>query len=105
MDKRTWAPFQSKAVQDICDHMTEQEKVAVESFAKVTGILTAICFAIPISFGVIFVISLKSINAIIALIIWISIGIFILLRRRTKAKELLCSTNWAKSQGYTPDKI
>jgi hypothetical protein len=105
MDWRTWAPFQSKAVKDICDQMTEQEKTAVESFSKVTGILVAICFAIPVSFGVMLIISLKSIYATIALIVWIIIGIFILLHRRTKSKELLYSTNWAKSQGYTPDKI
>ena len=105
MDWRTWAPFQSKAVKDICDHMTEQEKIAVESFAKVTGILVAICFAIPVSFGVMLIILLKSIYPTIALIVWITIGICILLHRRRKSKELLCSTNWAKAQGYMPDKV
>ena len=105
MDWRTWSPFQSKAVKDIFAHMTEQEKTAVRSFSRVSGLLSAICFALPISFGVMLVESLKSIYATIALILWIIIGVVILLHRRRKSKELLCSTKWAKSQGYTPDKI
>ena len=105
MDWRTWAPFQSKAVKDICAHMTEQEKSAAESFSKVTGLLAAIFFALPLSFGIMLVKSLKSIYATIALIVWIIIGVFILLQRRRKSKELLSSTNWSKSQGYTPDNI
>ena len=105
MDWRTWSPFQSKAVKDICAHMTEQEKTVVESFSKVTGLLAAIFFALPLSFGVMLVKSLKSVYATIPLIVWIAIGVFILLQKRKKSKELLCSTNWAKSQGYTRDKI
>jgi hypothetical protein len=105
MDWRTWAPFQSKAVKDICAHMTEEEKTAVESFSKVTGLLAAICFALPLSFGVMLVKSLESIYATTALIVWIIIGVLVLLQRRRKSKEILCSTNWAKSQGYTPEKI
>jgi len=105
MDWRTWAPFQSKAVKDIFAHMTAQEKAAVESFSKRSGLLAAICVAIPVSFGVMLVKSLKSIYATIALIIWIIIGVVILFHRRRKSKELLCSTEWAKSQGYTPDRI
>ncbi|MEI6166424.1 MAG: hypothetical protein WCS52_04460 [bacterium] len=105
MDWRTWSPFQSQAVKDICSHMTEDEKNAVTSYGANFGVMVAVFFAIPLSVGLT---SLRS--SIIglpglALLVWLIIGVFVLIHRRRKGKELLCSTQWAKSQGITPDKV
>ncbi|HQH17254.1 MAG: hypothetical protein KBG22_00890 [Smithella sp.] len=105
MDWKNWKPFQSKEVKDICNHLTEQEKMEVESFLKITGLMFAIFIVFPITFGILIIIPSKSSSLISVFIIWINMGTIILLYRYKKFKKLLCSTLWAKSQNYTPDKI
>ena len=105
MDLRTWSPFQSQTVKDICSHMTESEKSAVTSYGASFGVVVAVFFAIPLSVGLTFL--RPSIFGMpgIALLAWLVIGVFVIIHRRKKGKELLCSTEWAKSQGITADKI
>ena len=105
MDWKTLAPFQSEKIRNICSHMTEEEKKKSAQFGGVTGVFVAVFFAIPLSFGVIWAFKNKSIIAIFTSILWVLIGIPILLSRRRKGKELLCSTKYAQEQGYTIDKI
>ena len=105
MDWKTWAPFQSEKMKNICSHMTEKEKKKSAQFGGITGIFVAVFFAIPLSSGVIWVFKNKSIIAIFTIILWVLIGIPILWSRRKKGKELLCSTKYAQEQGYTIDKI
>ncbi len=105
MDWKTWSPFQSQTVKDICTHMTEDEKKAVSSYGAQFGMMVAVFFAIPLSVGFTFL--RPSIMGLpgLALLVWLAIGVFVLMHRRKKGKELLCSTQWAKSQGITPDKV
>ena len=39
MDWKTWSPFQSQTVKDICTHMTEDEKKAVSSYGAQFGMM------------------------------------------------------------------
>lgn len=105
MDWRTWSPFQSKIVKEICEHMTKDEKKAIASYGATFGVIAAVFFAIPLSFG--FAVLGKETFGLpgAILLAWMIIGIFVMLRRRRKGKELLCATEWAKSQGLTPDKL
>ena len=105
MDWRTWSPFQSQTVKDICAHMTADEKKSVSSFSGSEGVMIAIFFAIPLSFGVSFLGSRIFGLPGLALLAWLVIGVFVIMNRRRKKKELLCSTQWAKSQRITPDRI
>ena len=105
MDWKTWAPFQSEKMKNICSHMTEEEKKKSAQFGAITGIFVAVFFAIPLSFGLTWAFENKSIPAISVIIIWVLIGMPILFSRRRKGKELLCSTKYAQEQGYTMDKI
>ena len=105
MDWKTWSPFQSQTVKDICSHMTEDEKNGVTSYGARFGVVIAVFIAIPLSIGLSFlrpwIFGLPG----LALLAWLVIGVFVIMRQRRKGKELLCSTQWAKSQGITPDKI
>jgi len=104
MDKRTWAPFQSPTVKNICSNMTESEKNLVAAHGKSFGVKAAIFVVIPLVIGVDLRSSLVGLPGVIILL-WIMFGAVILTRQRKKGKELLCSTDWAKSQGITPDKL
>ena len=105
MDWRTWSPFQSQTVKDICAHMTPDEKKSVTSYGMGSGVIVAIFFAIPLSSGVSLLGSRIFGLPGLALLACLAIGVFLIVKRRRKEKELLCSTQWAKSQGITIDRI
>ena len=104
-DWRTWSPFQSQTAKEICAHMTADEKRSVTSFGLASGVIVAIFFAIPGSFGVSLLGSLIFGLPGIALLAWLVIGVFVTLHRRWKGRELRCSTEWAKSRGISADSV
>ncbi len=100
---KLWAPFQSDQIKLIIEHMTKDEEKQIKQFSAISGIIVAVFFAIPLSFGLTWAYKNNSPVAIVLIIVWVLIGIPILLLRRRKAKELLCATKWAKEQGYKPE--
>lgn len=99
--KSTWSRFQSDEVRDIVAHWTEAERESLVSRARFYGLWGALSFGIPFGFAV----ALRSALAIgiaVPLIIVHLIGIPIWIR---KQKKFLCSTEWAKSQGYAPESL
>ncbi|OGP89400.1 MAG: hypothetical protein A2031_02215 [Deltaproteobacteria bacterium RBG_19FT_COMBO_43_11] len=109
MDLKTWAPFQSTLESQICARMTTEEKEKVVQFGSVTGLFVAVFIAIPlgfgVSFGVTFGLFAKHPWALVIMVGWITVGILLLMRRRQMARELLCSTQWAKQMGYKPEDL
>ena len=103
MDWRTWSPFQSQNVKTICEHMTTEEKKTITVYGMHSGIIIA-SFHFPLIIALFFFRNYPFVIATIVLLIWIAM-VFILLRHQRKGKELLCSTEWAKSQGITPEAI
>ena len=98
MDWKTWIPFQSKISKEICEHMTESEKKELSVRSGKYGLWCALTAAIPVSFAFVYRTPFLIILAGILLAIHI-IGIPIW---RKKQKNFLCSTQWAKSNGYAP---
>ncbi|MBU0477681.1 hypothetical protein KKC91_03845 [bacterium] len=103
MSWKTWSPFQSKIVKEICVHMTEIEKKEVIRMGRMYGLWVALTFAIPLSF--IFATMRRPIIPIFVALIVVPIFIIGTRGLRRKQKKFLCSTEWAKSKGYTPDRI
>lgn len=101
MDWKTWSPFQSKTVKEICEHVTKDEKKEVVRRACMYGTWCALTFAIPVSFAILYRSPIAISVAIVLVVIHI-VGIPIW---QKKQKEFLCSTKWAKSKGYTPENI
>lgn len=102
---RTWVPFQPREVKEIYAHMTEAEK-REDLKLQVVGVLGTALASLALVFlhdllpeghqasthlGIVLVITL-------VLYIWIAVSI-------GKSKEFLCSTSWARKQGFTPDQI
>jgi len=102
-----WSPFQSETTKEICAHMTRDEKITCMIRSALLGLWVAAAFVAPQCIILLpVVIGIKrsalaiSIAVMLLIIFLISIPII-----RKRNKNFLCSTKWAKSKGYTVDKI
>ncbi len=98
---KTWSPFQSPEVRDICTHMTDAERAEASRRAGLYGIWVAATFAVPLAFAM----SERShlftvIAAVLVTIHVICIPIWQKMQRR-----FLCSTAWAREHGITSDRL
>ena len=103
----TWSPFQSETTKEICAHMTRDEKITGMIRSGLLGLWIVAVFAAPqciILLPVVFGIKRSALAISIAVILLIIFLISIPIIRRSN-KNFLCSTKWAKSKGYTIDKI
>jgi len=104
---QTWSPFQSEATREICAHMTQDEKMSFMIRSALIGLWIAAAFAVPqcvILLPAVFGIkrSAIAISLAVALLIMFLISIPVI---KKHIKNYLCTTEWAKSRGYTADKI
>ena len=98
---KTWAPFQSPEVREICAHMTEAEGRAASRRAALYGLWCGVTFAGPVA--VAFVIQTSAFIAIVAVLISVHLGcrrVWLRLQR-----SFFCSTAWAREQGFTPRRL
>lgn len=98
MNFRTWSPFQSDMLRQICEHMTPQERKDTASRGAMYGMWSALTLCIPISFGLAHGFYAIAIPLIIVHIVcspfwWKS------------QKLLLCQTEWAREQKFAPETL
>ena len=102
-DWKTWSPFQSQAVRDICANMTPEEKSTVTRRGLMYGLWVAVSVALPIHF-IFMGLCAGNLNPIIAtigglLVLAHIIGIPIWQGRQ---RQFLCNTIWARENGIEP---
>ena len=117
MDWRTWSPFQSKKVREICEHMTEAEKDEVARQGAIYGIWVFISFALPVALVVVSWVGSKlGVMALFPFLIHLRPAVYVLLFAipihiagavyfRKRQKRFLASTEWVRSQGYNADEL
>jgi hypothetical protein len=95
---RTWSPFQSPAVREICAHMTEDEKSEASRQSGLYGFWGAGTFALPLGFAIAFP------NAAIigVAVVLVTLHVVCIQFWRKMQRNFLCSTVWAREQGFTP---
>jgi tRNA A-37 threonylcarbamoyl transferase component Bud32 len=96
-----WSPMQSPLVREVCANMTDLEKREAMKRSILFGIWNAATFFVPVFFWMLLPAPLGWILALCVLIT--GLCFYPLLRRM--GFEFLCSTQWARTQGITPDKI
>jgi hypothetical protein len=109
MDWQTWSPFQSAAVKQICDHMTDSEQFTAMRRAGSYGMWVAGTVAIPVG-AVAFALGGLHSLTIICTIIGIAITLMLVhiccipawLRAQ---RRFLCSTKWAIEQDLRPEDL
>jgi len=98
---KTWSPFQSPQLREICAHLTDAEQNEVSRRAGLYGLWAAFTFALPTSIAIFLhnrVILVLAAVLIIAHIACISV-------RQNMRRRYLCSAAWAREQGITPDRL
>ena len=100
-DWRTWSPFQSQQVREICAHMTEAERRECTLRGAFFGIWNAATCFVPC--GLAFL-APQPLNWILApIVLLVGLAFYPLWRRITR--EFLASTRWARQQGIAPESL
>ncbi len=109
LSESTWSPFQSSEVREICAHLTATERARLLDDARQRGLQIGSWTAVP--FGIVCALS-AWLPRRLGLVLLPSFAVYFAvwglprlraMRRRTT--ELLCQTEWARSQGYIPDRL
>jgi hypothetical protein len=98
---KTWSPFQSPEVRDICAHMTDTERAKVAERGGGYGLWVAVTFALPLAFAF----THRSLVAIVIAAVLVTVHIICIPIWQKKQKRFLCSTAWARERGITPDRL
>ena len=101
MSWRTWSPFQSQRTRDICEHMTPDEERQVWTRGTRYGMWCCISLAMPVAM----IMSFPSVIAFCIAGLLVVAHLVVIPTWRRKTKDLLCNTQWARSQGVSPDRM
>ena len=98
---KTWSPFQSQEVKEICEHMLESELQQAIKRSRIYGIWCAFTFAGPMAFMIIHG------NKVLLAVGLVLIGLHLICFPfwLKSQRRFLCSTQWAKNEGFKPDKL
>ena len=100
-DWRKWSPFQSEDVRRICGHLSEPETTRLQRRAAMYGVWVAATFAVPLGAAIAY----PGLYTLIVAAVLILIHIACIPLWLAKQRSFLCSTRWAREQGFTPDTL
>jgi len=100
-DWRTWSPFQSPEVREICAHMTEAERRKTSERAGLYGLWCAATFGVAPALAML----LSGPARWIVPVVFVLIHIALIPRWLSAQGRFLCSTVWAKAHGYSPKQL
>jgi biopolymer transport protein ExbD len=97
----TWSPLQSREVGEISSHLTKAERNHVSVLGLVFGSwIVVTCFGLPA-----FLRAFAGPGKWIVAAIWAGLFLVSIQMWQRMMRHFLCSTTWAKQQGYTPEKL
>ena len=102
------SPFQSPEAQEIFGHLTPEEHARVLDDGRQYGQQMARWFAIPLGLVVASFLWSWQVGLVLLVLFLVYLRAFALPRMgsvRRRTKELLCATEWARSRGYTPERL
>lgn len=106
MCRNTWTLFQSQDATLIYTNLSDQEYRKLENITNrfiIWNVL--ICVFALVTFNFLGEFQLSSITLFLCGLFFIILHIKNCLIANHQIKQYLCSTEWAKSQGYTPEKL
>jgi serine/threonine protein kinase/biopolymer transport protein ExbD len=97
----TWSPLQSREVGEISSHLTKAERNHVSVLGLVFGSwIVVTCFGLPA-----FLRAFAGPGKWIVAAVWAGLFLVSIQMWQRMMRHFLCSTTWAKQQGYTPEKL
>jgi len=97
----TRSPFQSQAVKEICANMSPSEKSTGARHGALYGLWVVVTLAVPIVAAIRF----RNIIATVVAVCLIVIHLACIPAWQRYQKRFLCSTQWARENGYTPESV
>lgn len=104
----TWSPFQSRQVRDICAHMTDTERRALQRRGfLVGGLLAALLGSMGFAGMVVFrsMFAMVLLLGLLAPVLMIAVELRWGRRIRQSHQRFLATTAWAQTQGIAADEI
>ncbi len=108
LTQSTWSPFQSPEVREICAHLTPAEHALLIADARERGTSIGRWIAVPfgVTAGLLFLSWQAGLVLLVFFIIYFAVsGLPRFRAMRRRSMELLCETEWARSRGYTPERL
>ena len=103
---KTWSPFQSPEVSEICTHMTDAERAEASRRGGLYGLWVFATFAGPLSFAVVFRHPALTAIAVVLIVIHIArIPVWLKMQRRFLSSTALSSTAWASEHGFAAGRL
>ncbi len=97
----TWSPFQSSEVRDICAHMTDAERATLADLGGAYGLWSAGTLALPLAVAL----TSRSVLTVVIAAVLVTVHIIRIPIWQKQQKRFLCSTDWARERGITPDRL
>lgn len=97
----TWSPLNSPQVNEICSHLTKSELMAAQMLGLLFGV-----WVVGAAFGIPFIVRSSPgpgswvVACVLILIFLVSLPVLYRIQR-----QFLCSTAWARKQGFTPESL
>ena len=107
-EQSTWSPFQSREVREICEHLTPSEHTKLITLARQRGRDIVVWIAAPLFVTLIsgsWSWHLELALVALFIIYFLVSGLKRIQTMRRHNLELLCRTEWAQRQGYTPTSV
>ncbi|MCW5550547.1 MAG: hypothetical protein KIS67_00130 [Verrucomicrobiae bacterium] len=98
---KTWSPFQSPEVRDICAHMTDPEKGQAAWHGWVAGLGVSVTLGPPFFLAVLG----YTVMSIATALVMVPAYIAFTRMWQKRLRRFLCATAWARNQGITPERL
>lgn len=98
---KTWSSFQSPEVREIYAHMTDAERAEDPQRGADYLLWLGVTLVSPLAFALTY----RTPAAIVNAAILVTIHVVCLPIWQKRQKRFLCSTAWARKQGFTPERV
>ena len=97
----TWSPFQPPEVREIYAHMTDAESAKASVRSAAYGLWVAVSFAMPLASAS----TSRSLGGVVIAAVLVTIHLVCIPLWQKQQRRFLCSTDWARERGITPDRL
>ncbi len=108
ISESTWSPFQSTEVREICAHLSPTEHARLMENARERGRKIGQRFAVPLAVVVCLLYWSWRLGLVLVALFVVYFVLWVLPRFRAMRHhsiELLCETEWARTQNYAPTRL
>lgn len=100
-DPRSYSPFASAEVRDICAHMNAEERQASSRMGALYGVWVGLTFGAPLGLAI----GVRSGPFVAAATVLVGVHFACMPLWLRRQRQFLCSTAWARERGFAPERL